>query len=114
MLRNLILLLCVGGLSACSITYVIRRDWSDEAARAEAGRDFASGKMKVLCADMGNHGGPVGLDGEQQKLVKKLPKQWFFKSKRSNYPYQPEATRFAGEYNREICRLFSTTNAPTQ
>ena len=111
MFRNLILLLCVASLSACAITYVIRRDWSDEAARAEAGRDFTSGKMKVLCADMGAYGGPVGLDNEQQKLVKKLPKQWFFRSNRSEYPYKPEATRFAGEYNRELCRLLATANA---
>jgi hypothetical protein len=114
MFRNLILLLCVAVFSACAITYVIRRDWSDEAARAEAGRDYTSGKMKVLCADVGVYGGPVGLDGEQQKLVKKLPKQWFFRNRNSEYPYKPEATRFAGQYNRELCRLLSTTNAPNQ
>lgn len=110
MFRNLVLLLCVASLSACTITYGIRRDWSDDAARREAARDFASAKLKVLCA---GNGIPLGLDMTQQKLVKKLPKQWFYRDNNDDYPFRDEAHRYAIVFNLEICRLLSSTNAPS-
>lgn len=109
MFRILILLSCVACLSACTITYGIRRDWSDDAARQEAARDFASGKLKILCA---GGGGALGLDMAQQNLVKKLPKQWFYRRDKDDYPFRDEAHHYAVVFNLEVCRLLTSTNAP--
>jgi hypothetical protein len=110
MLQTVILSLALLAVSACTITYVVRRDWSDDTARAEAARDIASGKIKILCAGGDRFGGPLGLDMAQQRLVKGIPQQWFYRDHDSEYPYQSEALHYGAVYNLEICSFLVATN----
>jgi hypothetical protein len=112
-----LLLLTLTGC-ACTTTYYVRRDWSDEAAQSEARRDIKSGHIKILCAG-GPYPGPLGVSPDDLCLIEQFPQEWFFKNdffdnKARHYPYTAEAIRFGSTYNAAIIEFLKPKTEATR
>ncbi len=99
-MKRLAILLAIPCMSCNSASLVGR--YSPQAAKREAGRDIASGHMKVYLAGE-DAAFEVGVTPGDHHLVEHLPQDHSLPTGRT-VPHAAEATVYAETYNRAIIR----------